>query len=198
MSNAGILESFDGGSHWIAHPPVSSWPAGTPGIDFLFDPALGRGDAKTWLCMTNGNGFWRTEDAGEHWVQVSTHDAPHGLGTVYRSGTGVLYAGAGNYPLRSTDDGKTWSQITDGLANAYYYAVHGDGSTLYTMKSLNFGSQPFPSYSLSPEDDGMKWTLQDSGKQTFSDGPIVMKYDADSHIMYSANWKAGIVALKVK
>jgi len=44
----------------------------------------------------------------------------------------------------STDDGKTWSQLTDGLPNAYYYAVHGDGTTLYTMKSLNFGSQPFP------------------------------------------------------
>ena len=190
--NAGILESKDAGNNWTAHPGVATWPPGTPGVEFI-DPVAG-----IWLVMTDGNGFWRTKDSGANWTQVSTHEGIHGLTTLFRASTGTLYSGGANYPMRSTDEGVTWTPLMNGLPNAYYYAVAGDGTTLYTMKSLNNGAMPFSSYSVSPETDGMTWTLQDGGKQTFSDGPIVLKYDAVSHIMYSANWKAGIQAFKVQ
>lgn len=197
MTNAGVLESMDSGNTWIAHPPVSTWPSGTPGIEFIFDPKSGTGSAQTWLLMTNGNGFWRTTNAGGNWTQVSTTDGIHGLTTLFRASTGVLYAGGTGYPQRSTNQGTSWQLITNGLPSSYYYAVHGDGTTLYTMRSLNYGAQPYPSYSTSPESDGTTWMPQ-AGNQTFSDGPIVMKYDAVDHIMYSANWKAGLLALKTQ
>ena len=69
LKGAGILESKDGGLTWIAHAPVNGWAPGTPGIQFLYDPAHGVNDTKTWLYTSEG--YWRTTDAGANWTKVS-------------------------------------------------------------------------------------------------------------------------------
>jgi photosystem II stability/assembly factor-like uncharacterized protein len=195
--NAGILESKDGGDTWIMHPPLPNWPGGTNSTDFLYDPATGQGDGNTWL--TASEGFWRTTDAGQNWNKVSDYNECHGgNGKPYYAKNGVLYSGAGNYPLRSTDNGLTWKQITSGFTNSSYYAIAGDGNTIYTMKSAYFGAKPLPSFMASPETDGVSWQPYEGGAQTFIDGPIMLSFDAVNRIMYAASWEAGLWALKVK
>jgi len=52
------------------------------------------------------------------------------------------------------------------------------------------------SYITSPESDGTTWT--DYSAQKFTDGPYRMAFDPTNRIIYSANWNAGVWALKVK
>ncbi len=201
MGNAGILESFDGGASWTPHAPVSSWPVGTAAIHFLYkdDPVTPIGDSQTWLVVTDGNGFWRTTNAGGSWLQVSTNAGVHGGVNMYRSKTGALYTGGFAYPQRSTDNGVTWTSANNGMPFAYYQAVHGDGNLLYATPACACsgvgGSHP---YFVSAEDDGLNWKPYENGEQTFGNGPFTMEFDPINRIMYTVQWAAGVWALKVK
>jgi photosystem II stability/assembly factor-like uncharacterized protein len=202
-SNAGFVESRDGGETWIVHDPQPSWPNGSIGLHFLYAPELGIGDNKTWLVATDGDGFWKTKDAGATWTQVSKDvNIPHGGQQIYYSKVAphYLYAGAHGFPARSKDNGDTWEKLGDnGLINATYYSLYGDGTTLYTSVSYtgdNAKGMPLP-WMVSPEGDGAKWT-EAPGGQTFSDGPLMQKFDAANNIMYSSNWGAGFLAYKVR
>jgi photosystem II stability/assembly factor-like uncharacterized protein len=198
IGNAGFVESKDGGNTWTKHDPQSSWSTGSTAIQFLYSPSLKIGDAKTWLFADDASGFWRTTDAGATWTKVSDSKIAHGGSDIYYTKAGVLYAGAHVYPIRSTDNGVTWKQL-DGLPNAFYYTVQGDGNTLYTQISYtgdNAGRGPQPYY-VSSETDGLTWNPYQNGAQTFNDGPYIMRFDSSNGIMYSANWKDGLWALKV-
>lgn len=195
---AGVLETKDGGATFVAHPAMPTWGSGSIGLHFLYEPELGIGNANTWLVATDGNGFWRTTDGAASWKQVETWGCPHGGNSIYYASNGALYAGGYQYPVRSTDNGATWSQISSGLGYAYYYTVQGDGNTLYTMKSFaDNGAKYGVPYSVSPESDGRTWTAYQGGAQKFDNGPFTMHFDKVNRIMYSANWNAGIWALKV-
>ncbi|HEX7668973.1 MAG TPA: hypothetical protein VF395_05300 [Polyangiaceae bacterium] len=52
-------------------------------------------------------------------------------------------------------------------------------------------------YVTSPETDGVTWTPYREGAQKFTDGPCSMRFDPVNRILYSANWGAGLWALKV-
>lgn len=200
LTNGGILETKDGGDTWIAHQPIPQFGSGTMGINFLYNPAQKVGDPQTWLVGVDGNGFWRTADAGAHWTQVSMTGIPHGGIDLYYSSSGALYVGAAQFPMRSTDNGMTWTPLANnGLPSFYYYGVWGDGTTLYTQLAYtgtNSGQGAQPFYS-SPESDGLTWTKFNGGTQTFMDGPYQMRFDPVHRIMYSANWASGLWALKV-
>jgi hypothetical protein len=190
--NAGVLESKDGGQTWIVHDPQPTWGAGHS-INFLYDPAKKIGNSSTWLLGTQSNGQWRTENSGATWTKVSNSDIFHGGGETYYSRTGVLYSAAVPRILRSTDNGKTWTEVGP---SAGYTAIWGDGTTLYTTPAYGFGAQPML---VSPETDGTTWTSYGSGQQTWVDGgPYEMTFDAVNGILYSSNWFQGLWALKVK
>src|SRR5207237_82425 len=70
-SNAGVLESKDGGMTWIAHPPRDGFGQGDA-IHFLYKPELGIGDSNTWLFSTQSGTRYRTIDAGKNWIQVGS------------------------------------------------------------------------------------------------------------------------------
>jgi hypothetical protein len=201
--NAGVVETKDGGVTWVAHQPMASWTSGSMGIHFLFQPGLGLGNSETWF--VGESKFWRTTDSGKTWKNVSEFGVTHGGNDLYYTKAGVLYSGSTPYPVRSKDNGVTWEQLKDGPGFSYYYSVQGDGTTLYTMHA-NTGtfSGTFTldgvtpsSYMVSPEDDGATWTPYQGGTQTFIDGPFTMRFDPGNRIMYSANWDAGLWALKV-
>jgi len=185
----GVLESKDGGMTWTRRMPGANWGAGDS-VYFL-------GNSTTWLVGTQSDGFWRTTDSGSTWTQVSTVDMQHGGTSSYVSKAGVLYVGALSNILRSTDDGLTFTPVGPHTADGYY-AVVGDGNFLYAQFG-NTGAngvntdQP---YIVSPESDGTNWTNYNS--QVFSDGPYRMAFDSVNRIIYSANWNAGVWALKVK
>jgi len=200
LSNAGVMETKDGGTTWVTHAPDPSWPSGSVGLNFLFDPASKQGDANTWLVMTDGQGTWRTSNAGSTWTKVADFNTPHGGAHLFYATNGTAYSGSTPYPVRSTDNGLTWTQITNGLSFFYYYGIWGDGTTLYAQLSYtgnNAGQGPQP-YRTSPESDGSTWTAYHGGTQTFNDGPFMMRYDSINGIMYSANWASGLWALKVQ
>lgn len=184
-TNSGILESKDGGDHWRVIEPKNGWGSGHS-IKFLYDPGKGIGNASTWLLGTQGNGFWRTTDAGATWTQVTPTNIAHGGGTIYYTRTGTLYA-SGEKTLRSTDNGATWQDLNVGSS----WCVHGDGTTLYTGAPFSSGQ----TFKISAETDGTAWSA--SRPSTNIDGPFEMAYDAVNGIMYSSNWSSGVWALKI-
>jgi hypothetical protein len=194
---AGILESKDGGTTWIIHQPAGGFNgSGTFGIEFLYDPSHGVGDTRTWLYMGDG-GFLRTTDAGATWANVASNiNAPHGLDVLHRARNGYLYAGAFQYPVRSTDNGLTWKATSTGLTYSEYYCVMSDGVNLYTAVSTG-GAPGNISIMTSKESDGLTWTACDGGKEKFVDGPITMAFDSVNQILYGASWKAGVLAMKL-
>ena len=189
--NCGVLESKDGGSSWTVHdPPAASTHGYGMAIFFLYNPATGQGDKNTWLFTAQAGGFFRTTDAGATWTQAYKLQMTHGGDQLYRTKKGVLYAGAYQYPVRSTDNGASWQQITKGLVYSWYTGICGDGDNLYTGCSNN--NEPF---FTSPENDGLAWTQL--GDQKFSAAPFEMYYDSKNRIVYSASWGEGLLALKL-
>ncbi len=192
-TNCGVLESKDGGQTWTVHQPPSGSAKGYGmAVFFLFDPATGQGDKDTWLFTTQAGGFYRTTDAGATWSQVYKLQMTHGGNQLYRTKKGVLYAGAYQYPVRSTDNGASWQPLKKGLVYSWYMGICGDGNLLYTACTNE--KQPF---FTSPEDDGLTWTAFRGGEQKFSAVPFEMHYDSKNQIMYSASWSDGLLALKV-
>jgi hypothetical protein len=184
-TNAGVLESTDGGETWIVHDPQPGWGAGHA-INFLYRPDLGIGDSKTWLLGAQGPGLFRTSDAGATWTKVSDLGIQHGGGTIYYTKTGVLYASGAAENQRSTDNGLTWTKVGPGQG---FNGIIGDGTRLYTGRC--FGPAPFLT---SAENDGTTWT--DYNAQKFGSGPFELGYDSINGIVYSASWGAGMWALK--
>jgi hypothetical protein len=187
-TNAGVLESTDGGDTWIVHDPEPGWGYGHS-ISFLYNPELGIGDANTWLLgIQDGGGYWRTTNAGEDWAHVLTDGGiQHGGGNAYYTSDGSLYYSGNPRNRRSTDNGATWTEI--GPSGAFT-AIYGDGDTLYTGQ--NFGPAPFD---VSPEDDGDNW--EPYNEQEFEQGPFAMTLDPTNRILYSASCQAGLLALKL-
>jgi photosystem II stability/assembly factor-like uncharacterized protein len=192
-NNAGILESKDGGTTWLAiNPPAGSAGGYGMAVFFLYFPEHNAGNANTWLFTAQQGGFFKTTDAGATWKQVYNSPMTHGGNQIYCSKTGDLYSGGMCYLARSTDNGSSWQQQNNGLDYSWYIGVCGDGNLLYTSCS-NGGKAPFY---VSPESDGTKWTKFQGGAQTFTSQPFEMYYDKVNGIMYSANWE-GLFALKV-
>ncbi len=186
--DSGVLESTDGGKSWKIHEPRTGWGTGHA-VNFLFEPALGIGDRDTWLLGTQGNGMWRTTDAGVTWTQVTTNGIQHGGGTIYYDKAGILYASGTPNNLRSTDNGEHWTEVG---APSGYTAVFGDGKLLYTRSVFN--TAPFLT---SPEGgDGAVWT--DFSSQTFDDGPFEMTLDRTNGVLYSSSWGSGLWALALE
>jgi len=186
--NSGVFESFDGGDAWTIHEPDPGW-SGSGGYDvlFLYNPALGLGDRKTWLFGTQGKGYWRTTDAGASWKKVTDVSMEHGGTTLYYSKEGNLYASATPHIIRSKDNGATWTEI--GTYNGFL-SIIGDGTTLYTA---GHGGGHFV---VAKENNDLTWT--DFNSQTFAEGPFQMAFDAKNGILYSSNIRGGAWALKVK
>jgi hypothetical protein len=196
-SGSGVLESTDGAATFIPHKPNGGWGGAGLAISFLYSPSQGLGDAKTWLLGTQSNGgFYRTTDSGGTWTNVTKQPMMHGgTGTFYASNK-VLYSGANNQIMRSTDNGVTWTLVGPKFQDGYYTVI-GDGTNLYAQEANTGGNSVGPqTYVTSKETDGVTWTSYSS--QTFTDGPFAMAFDQAGGIIYSANWQAGIWALKVK
>jgi hypothetical protein len=192
-TNCGVLESKDGGNTWIVHdPPAQSAGGYGMAIFFLYDPATGQGNKDTWLFTAQAGGFFRTTNAGATWSPAYKLQMTHGGNQIYRTRNGTLYAGAYQYPVRSTDNGASWQPLKKGLVYSWYMGICGDGKYLYTACS-----NPREPFFVSPENDGLTWTPFRGGKQKFSAEPFEMRYDPVNHIMYAASWSEGLLALKV-
>jgi len=182
----GVIESFDGGLTWRkAKLPGAGASDGTD-VYFLYEPAQAIGSAQTWLFATQANGHWRTTDSGETWQKVTDVNMQHGGGTKYYSAQGVLYISSAAGVLKSTDNGESFTQI--GM-NQAYLSVIGDGTRLYTGQHFN---SRFVTALESNDTEWMEFNSQD-----FDEGPFEMAVDSVNGILYSANIRAGVFALKL-
>jgi len=87
--------------------------------------------------------------------------------------------------LKSTDNGKTFTNIKTGA----YLSVIGDGTHLYT--GVHFNSR----YVTALESNDTAWS--DFNTQDFDEGPFQMALDSTNGILYGANIRAGVWALKI-
>jgi len=193
--DAGVIESKDGGATWIAHDPVAGWGAGHY-VFFLGQDDTGKPSSDVWLLTTQGDGFWRTTDAGQMWTQVvdgSVHNMQHGGEEVYRTKNNDLYAGAVGTLLQSSNNGQSWTAVNPSATDGYN-AIIGDGVDLYAQPANTGTANHMGGYLFSPESDGTTWTPYDD--QTFLDGPMAMVYDPVTGLVYSSNWCGGVWRLK--
>ena len=189
--NCGVLESKDAGESWIAHNPPPDLKGGYGmAVFFLYDPAGKTGDDQTWLFTAQEGGFFKTSNGGKTWTLVYKSQMTHGGNQLYRAKDGTLYSGGYQYPARSRDNGSSWEPLKQGLPYSWYMGVCGDGKNLYLASSSD--NQPF---FVSPEDDGVRW--QPLNDQKFSAAPFEMVLDPVHHILYSASWEEGLLALKL-
>jgi hypothetical protein len=183
----GVVESFDAGLTWKkAGLPGAGAGDGTD-VYFLYEPQLGIGDAKTWLFGTQGNGHWRTTNAGENWTKVSDVSMQHGGGGKYYNAQGVLYISSNQGVLKSTNNGESFEKI--GLGQSYL-SIIGDGTRLFTGQHFN------SRFVSALESNDTAWA--ELNQQDFDEGPFEMALDPVNHILYSANIRAGVFALKLK
>jgi hypothetical protein len=110
----------------------------------------------------------------------------HGGGTKYYTAGGVLYISSAQGVLKSTDNGETFSQIGPQQA---YLSVIGDGTRLFTGR--HFESR----FVTALESNDTVW--MDYNQQDFDEGPFEMAIDPVNRILYSANIRAGVYALKL-
>ncbi len=104
-SGGGVFKSLDGGYTWkqLANQPGSRRVY----YGLVIDPTNSK--RLVWgACGTNG-GVYISEDGGDSWTYSLKQD--QWIFNVHAASDGTLYAG-GNNLWRSTDQGKTWKQIT--------------------------------------------------------------------------------------
>jgi hypothetical protein len=184
----GVVESFDGGITWEkAGMPGAGANDGTD-VYFLYEPSLGIGDSQTWLFGTQVNGHWRTTNSGDTWTKVSDINMQHGGGAKYYTQEGVLYISSSEGILKSTNNGESFTNV--GPNGGAYLSVLGDGTHLWT------GNHGGGSFKWAPESDDTNWT--DFNSQTFFEGPFELALDPMNHILYGANIRAGVFALKLE
>ena len=141
--------------------------------------------ATSYLYMAEG--AWYTSDGGTTWSEVikqhfgggysgSTNIAPDG--TVYLAGTNPLFSSRSN-PL-----GSSWTNVGN---SPNLSSVKDDGVSLFGSYSWDTSGQPFYTAKLS---NPTAWTHMQTPQ--IGRGSDEMAYDATHHIMYSANWAAGL------
>jgi len=192
-TGGGILETFDGGTSWTIHYPVSTWPPYTHGIKILYDPDTAQGNASTWIVMTDGDGFWRTTNSGTSWTQVYTGGSPHGGTQAIYDNLGNLWAGGGP-PVKSVDNGVNWTTVTLPINwLAYSFACDSNGKLYTNVAYTGDNALGYDTPVYTSIDQGATWQ---SSSQVFSDGPYTTYFVPSTGIMYFANWAAGLWAIQ--
>ena len=105
-SGGGVFKSKDGGHTW-------SQLSGQPGSRRMYyglsiDPT--HTQRLYWAGFGDKGGVYKSEDGGESWAHVFRADAY--LFNLMTTADGTVYA-SGKELYRSTDQGKTWKQLTD-------------------------------------------------------------------------------------
>jgi hypothetical protein len=175
-----IGESKDGGASWslVNGPPqLTGWPEGSS-VYFVTERA--------WLFGAHA-GLFYTPDAGGSWSQVAQSA---NIGGMIQSPDGTYFLPSDQGLLQSGDR-QTW-KLVPGSPNMT--SVVGTGTTLYSGSIFTSGS-----VSSAPEDAPTKWTKipMPVPASNVNGGSWQVDYDADHHVLYSANNHSGLWRLVV-
>jgi len=171
-------ETFDGGATWKLSVAPSSWPEGG-GVFVL--------DAKTWLWCDPFGGIWRTADNAATFQKVHTGYGGNGEFTnkpLVPASDGAYYLSSIQGILRSSDAGKTWTQVKQ---DGKWVGFAMSSTTLYAADQW---SNTFASAAIS---DPTKWTTfpPPSGLASNQGAPY-LAYDEDHHVLYASTWPGGL------
>jgi hypothetical protein len=201
--NAGVLESKDGGVAWTSIP-AGGWTGAGQFAFFLGQKNDGTPDTtgSFWIFATQGNGVFRTENAGGAWSQVGAFNMTHGMEQLYRAPNGALYIGSVGKIYRSADNGKTWTDTGAQSTGDGYGAVMGDDTNIWAMLA-NTGGAAFGPYKWQtlPIGDTTSTAAASHwasfGTTTYADGPNRMVYDPINRIVYASNWGTGVLRYRL-
>ncbi|WP_299743918.1 sialidase family protein [uncultured Tateyamaria sp.] len=188
-----LYESTDGGQNWTRNDALSdhdtrdSWSPGGAGLvlhTIVRDP---KDDAKMWVGISAA-GVFATEDGGATWdrrnrlsnAESCGHNAHpaaprdgetgHCVHNFVRASTDVLYQQNHHGVWRSSDDGRSWEDITEGLPSTFGFpiAVHPHKPQMIWTLPLNGDSDgrypPDASAAVwRSENGGDTWTDQRNG-----------------------------------
>jgi photosystem II stability/assembly factor-like uncharacterized protein len=106
----GFFKSTDGGHHWRESPELKN--------EALHSLTQAEADPNVLIAGTF-NGIFRSDNAGDSWTQLPTSST---AGLVHVESlaidprtTNTIYAGTWYLPYKSTDGGKTWKTIKNGI-----------------------------------------------------------------------------------
>lgn len=108
--DGGVYISHDGGRNWVS----------SPGMQGKSVRALAQATSNPKILVAGAiEGVFESEDAGAHWRQIS----PEGSGEIHKvesvaidpTDPRIIYAGTWHLPWKTTDGGRTWHNIKQGL-----------------------------------------------------------------------------------
>jgi hypothetical protein len=168
-----MAESTDRGDSWrIFKGPTGGWGEGAGPV--VLGPT-------TFLYAGPADGLWYTSDSGDNWEKVAENANCMG-NYVADDGTAYLCAMSG---ILTSPDWHTWTPLQNAPKCT---GMTSDGVNLYVSHQNDYFEHPFWTAPLSSP---TSWTDMDSMSIT-DGGGYTMGYDADHHVIYSANMLAGM------
>ena len=106
----GFFKSTDGGATWRESPELRE--------EALHSLTQSAKDPNMLIAGTN-RGLWRSMDSGDTWAQLDTSSTPNLINVeslaIDPRNTDVIYAGTWYLPYKSSDGGRTWKNIKNGI-----------------------------------------------------------------------------------
>ncbi len=185
---ANLLKSTDGGSSWernealADHPSKESWNPGAAGLvlhTIVSDPA---NPHKLWLGISAA-GVFATENGGASWERrnrlsnaeaCADHDHPaapangetghcvHNMVRAPGASGDLLYQQNHHGVWRSSDGGRSWDDLTDGLPSTFGFPIRvhpRDPETIWTMPLNGDSAGRYP-----PDAAAAVWRSRDGGQ----------------------------------
>ena len=161
-------------------------------------------DPLTYYMGTTGGGLWKTEDAGQHWNNISDgyfKTGSVGAVTVSESNPNIVYCGMGEHAPRgvmthhgdgvykSIDAGKTWTKVgldkTQHISRIIIHPTNPDIVFVAAQGALYGRTQDRGIYKTA--DGGKTWkkTLFVNDRTGCSDLSMDMN---NPHVLYAAMW----------
>ncbi|MEM6319198.1 MAG: glycosyl hydrolase [Bacteroidota bacterium] len=163
------------------------------------------GDPLTYYMGTTGGGLWKTEDAGQHWNNISDgffETGSVGAVAVSESNPNIVYCGMGEHAVRgvmthhgdgvykSIDAGKTWEKIgLEGTQHIARITIHPSNPNIVYVAAQGALYSPSEERGIyKSTDGGQTWS-----KILFVDkktGCTELSMDKNHpHILYAAMWE---------